>query len=568
MPIAAPYSTGTASIANGSKTVTGSGTLWSPALNAQQGDWFAANGAIGVIDVVTDDTHITLFDDWFGTTLSGGSYLIFKSSFNRYDPAVNQEKLAEFLAAIGAVGKYWFVAGAAPDPGFGEDGDFALKVNAAPWTLWYKTGGAWVQQGQPAGTTWRGLWLAGTAYFVNDVTQRFGSSYVALQPSTNKPPESEPTYWDLSASKGETGPAGGAIVLPVTFSTATLDQDPGGGTARLNNLVQASATQMFVDLLDNNNIDRTATFTSLGNRTSAEKGLFSLFKTSNTSVRIDGTITAVTTAAGYRKLAITVFGSAPSASPFVNGDNLSLTLDWAGDKGDVGPSPPISGTSTTAVTVPTSLPTAVAFGTQADLAWSAGQRLLATSDDLTKVIGGVLQSYVGTTLTILADFVKGSGSASAWTIGISGQTGASAAVSVASTTTGAAGSDAAVTNGGSLTDVQLHFTIPRGDQGQGIQPDATGTLAERAAHDNELQDFVYLRTDIIPFEIYIKASATSGDWAGPSPAGGAGDMLSFNNLSELTDVPLARDALGLGELATMSRDDLVDPIAMAIVFGS
>jgi hypothetical protein len=60
-----------------------------------------------------------------------------------------------------------------------------------------------------------------------------------------------------------------------------------------------------------------------------------------------------------------------------------------------------------------------------------------------------------------------------------------------------------------------------GPQGQGIEPDAAGTLAERAAYDNAAQGFVFLRTDSVPLELYIKASATVGDWSAPSPLGNA-----------------------------------------------
>jgi hypothetical protein len=70
---------------------------------------------------------------------------------------------------------------------------------------------------------------------------------------------------------------------------------------------------------------------------------------------------------------------------------------------------------------------------------------------------------------------------------------------------------------------------PPGADGQGIEPDATGTLAERAAYDGAAQGFVYLRTDVTPFELYVKASGASGDWAGPSPiAGGGRETLSGN----------------------------------------
>ena len=49
--------------------------------------------------------------------------------------------------------------------------------------------------------------------------------------------------------------------------------------------------------------------------------------------------------------------------------------------------------------------------------------------------------------------------------GDKGDPGESATVSVKSTTTGAAGTDALVTNSGSTQNAELNFTIPRGDQG-------------------------------------------------------------------------------------------------------
>jgi hypothetical protein len=120
-----------------------------------------------------------------------------------------------------------------------------------------------------------------------------------------------------------------------------------------------------------------------------------------------------------------------------------------------------------------------------------------------------------------------------------------AAVYVGSTTTGAPGSSAAVTDGDATADVQLNFTIPRGDQGEqgiqgiqgpigkGLQTDAVGTLAGRSAYDAEPANFVYLSTDgdgigDVPV-IFVKASATSGDWSPPMTFSGDG---LFNKLPE------------------------------------
>ena len=46
-----------------------------------------------------------------------------------------------------------------------------------------------------------------------------------------------------------------------------------------------------------------------------------------------------------------------------------------------------------------------------------------------------------------------------------------------------------------------------------LQPDATGTLAERAAHDDQDQGFVFIQSDVTPFRIFIKESSATGDWS-------------------------------------------------------
>lgn len=50
-------------------------------------------------------------------------------------------------------------------------------------------------------------------------------------------------------------------------------------------------------------------------------------------------------------------------------------------------------------------------------------------------------------------------------------------------------------------------------QGVGITPDATGTLAQRANYNAQAQGFVFLRTDVSPFLVYVKTADTSGSWS-------------------------------------------------------
>ena len=67
--------------------------------------------------------------------------------------------------------------------------------------------GAQGPQGDP-GLVWQGAWDDVTAYVVDDVVAYQGSSWVAIQDGTNQPPDSSPLYWDLVASKGDTGAQG------------------------------------------------------------------------------------------------------------------------------------------------------------------------------------------------------------------------------------------------------------------------------------------------------------------------------------------------------------------------
>lgn len=63
---------------------------------------------------------------------------------------------------------------------------------------------------QPADKyTWKGTWLVGTAYAVNDVVERNGSGYIAIDAGTgHDPEETASAYWDLLVEKGATGATG------------------------------------------------------------------------------------------------------------------------------------------------------------------------------------------------------------------------------------------------------------------------------------------------------------------------------------------------------------------------
>jgi hypothetical protein len=103
-----------------------------------------------------------------------------------------------------------------------------------------------------------------------------------------------------------------------------------------------------------------------------------------------------------------------------------------------------------------------------------GSKLVALNEDIPSVSDILNTSSVGVSATAglnagvtIANKVSGSGIDMSFTLpkGDTGATGAAATISSVSTTTGAAGTDASVTLGGSSTNRTLAFTIPRGNTG-------------------------------------------------------------------------------------------------------
>ena len=98
------YRTGTVAVTNGSKTVTGVGTLWTTAVNV--GDAFAlvdANlnptGAWYEVDAVVSNTELTLKQSYAGTTGSNKQYCVFNLVGNMTTPSFAQ-RLATFFASF------------------------------------------------------------------------------------------------------------------------------------------------------------------------------------------------------------------------------------------------------------------------------------------------------------------------------------------------------------------------------------------------------------------------------------------------------------------------------------
>lgn len=99
------------------------------------------------------------------------------------------------------------------------------------------------------GFTPQGAWSPATAYVANDLVSYNGSSYIAIQASTNQNPASATAYWMISASKGDTGAAGTGDVTTNTAQTIT-----GKKTFDGSGVLSAK----FDNTLENNTISATA----------------------------------------------------------------------------------------------------------------------------------------------------------------------------------------------------------------------------------------------------------------------------------------------------------------------
>jgi hypothetical protein len=141
------------------------------------------------------------------------------------------------------------------------------------------------------------------------------------------------------------------------------------------------------------------------------------------------------------------------------------------------------------------------------------------------VMVGAVVSYSGANLTFKPDYVQGSGVDNNWIITIAGERGQD----------GGAGPQGAASSVPGPQGAASTVPGPQGLQGvpgQGIQPDATGALVQRAAYDNQPIGFKFLLTDTAPFQLFVKGSNTTADWAGPTFIGGTA---AIGDLGHATD---------------------------------
>jgi hypothetical protein len=395
------YSTGLISIAADSPTVVGDDTIWT-AVNVRPGDLLLVDGAqITLITDVVDDTHLTI-PAWKGGAKVSVPYIIFHSSPKRYDGGDAMLDVSFMIASLSKKSIIHSVPGDAPDPSLGNEDQYALKTNAGVWKLWLKTGGVWVLQGTPVGTTTRGNWSAVTNYVINDEVFDVNANakqatWRSRTANLNKRPKDNPGDWYLAADAGDPGPTG-----------------PEGKTVRYGTGAPSNALGVDDDFY-------IATDTSM------------------------------------------IYGP-KAAGAWPAGKSLVGAPGGGGPPGNTGAPGADGKTVRYGVGAPSN-----ALGNDGDFYISSG-----------------------------ANMLYGPKAAGTWPAGAS------------------------------LVGTQGL----QGPQGQGIEPDATGTLAERATFDNQPKGFAYLRTDVSPFQLFVKASNTTADWAGPTFIGGSATIGDLGHATE------------------------------------
>ncbi|WP_019567285.1 hypothetical protein [Agrobacterium sp. 10MFCol1.1] len=264
------YGDGTATVAVGSRTVTGTDTGWLTEVAGltpiKAGDKYGIHvGRPIVIESIDSDTQLTLADNWPGPAQTNAPYKIELTSptiaaveaMRRLLASLsngNLDSLSEITVGtddipigigpgvFSTINKAALVQGVEYDafvPNLagraaynGAAAGFAvlvIDIGDGRSALYFKnsvTSGDWSAPSYvtgpvgPTGVTWRGNYSAGTAYVVRDIVQFGGSTWYAKVATTgNAPPTlptTENTQWILFARSGTAG-----VVDRGTYSGAT-----------------------------------------------------------------------------------------------------------------------------------------------------------------------------------------------------------------------------------------------------------------------------------------------------------------------------------------------------------
>jgi hypothetical protein len=147
------------------------------------------------------------------------------------------------------------------------------------------------------GFTPRGAWGSGSTYAVNDVVSLSGSSYLAIQASTNQNPATQTAYWLVLAAKGDAGTGISSITAGTGLSGGTITTS---GTIAIDNAVVLTVSD-----------DQTISGAKRGTVTTDNDGSFDMNVTNNFKCTPTGTVTLTFTniTAGQSGFVLLVNGS-------------------------------------------------------------------------------------------------------------------------------------------------------------------------------------------------------------------------------------------------------------------
>lgn len=133
-----PYTTGTASVTNGSPAVTGALTAW--LANVKAGDRFRIGSTEAIVYSVESNTALTLATAWGGSTISGSAYAVDRFSRGWFSGG----DLALLLALYNSNRPTFIPTNGAPSNSIGADGNIAVDAtDINNITMYHKSGGSW-----------------------------------------------------------------------------------------------------------------------------------------------------------------------------------------------------------------------------------------------------------------------------------------------------------------------------------------------------------------------------------------------------------------------------------------
>ena len=533
------YRVGTISIASESATVTGTTTGWGNPAYARPGDMLLVKGAdgamapLGEIAAVASDTELTLVDEWLGDPIEDADYAIMPAALVRSSVAALAFDIATFTSSLPLI-----VSGeGAPSDEFGSDGWYYFREDAPEY--YRKVAGEWVgpvdltgPQGPAgpgvSGTSETSLTLEAGS---KTLTTQAGKAWLAgtrIRCASSASPSTHYMEGTVSAYNAETGELSfGASHVVGTGTLASWNIGIAGdrGATGVTGASFGGASSSEV---------------TIGTGSKAFTVPAGLAYTAGQRVRASSTADAANFVEGpvssYVGTTLTINADRVGGSGTISSWNINV----AGLPG--GPGPGYLASSTSNRTVGTGEMT---FTVQSGLAYSAGARVrvAVTSDPGNIYMEGVTVSYSGTALVVNFDRAVGSGTASAWTINLAGDRGATGA-----SYAGTSASSLEIGEGSKVFATQTTLAYQAGARARAVS---------QADNDNWMEGYV---TSYTGGNLTLDVDATGGegtfaDWL-ISLAGTPGDAAAAE--AAATAAVEAKDA------AVEAKDAAVDAAAAAV----